>query len=555
MSEQNQRAEELFDKLSKDKKKRRRRILRTVLMIIGILAVILILAVVNLRRRVEERFASAAAEVETYNVTTGTIHTVVAGSGSLAAVDLEQITLPAGVEITEVTAEAGDMVAKGDLLATVDMATVMTTLSSLQEQLDDLDDEINDAKGDTISATISAGIAGRVKRIFAEPGMDVGACMAKNGALALISLDGHMAVELETDKLSKGDTVTVLREDGVTAISGTVDSCLGGTAVILVTDNGPRMDEEVTIIAADGTELGMGTLYIHSPLSVTGYAGTIKKVSVAENASVNARTTVVTLKDTNFSANYDTLLRDRTELEEELLQLLTVYRDGAVLAQMDGMVSSVEYISEEEYTQDENGNTNLLNLYPNISMSVTISIDEMDILSLKEGQKADVVVSSVSEETVYSGTVTEISKVADTSSGVTLYAAEVTLDRAEGMLPGMTADVDVKIEGVENAILIPVDALRQTSATHYVYTTYDEELRQYGGMVEVTIGMQNDNYVEILSGLNVGDTVCYVKSQNNFFGFMNMPNMGSSNRNGGGRPSGGFNRNGGGMPSGAPNRR
>ena len=100
--------------------------------------------------------------------------------------------------------------------------------------------------------------------------------------------------------------------------------------------------------------------------------------------------------------------------------------------------------------------TAVLTLYPDLAMSITISIDETDILALKEGQDAEVEVSSVGED-LFPGTVTAISKVADTSTGVTLYSAEVTLDKAPGMLSGMTASVDVKIEGVENAMIVPVE--------------------------------------------------------------------------------------------------
>lgn len=550
MSEQNQRAEELFDKLSKDKKKRKRKIIRTILIIIAVIAAVLVLLVMNLRRQVEERFASAAAEVEAYEVTTGTINTVVSGSGVLTEVDQEALTVPAGVEITEVLADAGDTVAKGDLLATVDMATVMTALSDLQEQMDDLDDDINDAKGEEASSYIKAGISGRVKRLFAEVGSDVSACMAENGALAMLSLDGYMAADLETEALTKGDAVRVLRADG-TEISGTVESAAGGKATVLVTDNGPQYDEEITVIAEDGSEIASGKLYIHNPLAVTGYAGTISTVNTQENASVSSWTSLFSLKNTSFSANYDSLLRDRSDLEETLLELLTIYRDGAVLAPMDSMVSSVEY--DEDVGSTAGVETALLTLYPNVSMSVTISIDETDILALEEGQEAEVEVSSVSEE-LFTGTVTEISKVADTSSGVTQYSAEVTLDKADGMLPGMTASVDVKIEGVENAMIIPVDALHQTSTIYYVYTSYDEETQQYGGMTEVTIGMQNDNYVEIQSGLNVGDTVYYTESEDPFaafFGAMGgMGNMGGMSAMPSGAMGGGRGNMGGGMSGG-----
>ena len=162
-----------------------------------------------------------------------------------------------------------------------------------------------------------------------------------------------------------------------------------------------------------------------------------------------------------------------------------------------------------------------MTLYPDLKMSITIGIDETDILALEEGQEAEITVESVGEE-VYPGSVIEINKVADTSTGVTQYSAEVLLDKAAGMLPGMTADVDIKIEGSENALIIPVEALHQTSTGAFVYTTFDEETQQYGGKVDVVAGMQNDNYAEILSGLQEGDTVYYTKQENIFAYFASM---------------------------------
>ena len=178
-------------------------------------------------------------------------------------------------------------------------------------------------------------------------------------------------------------------------------------------------------------------------------------------------------------------------------------------------------------------------------MSVTISVDETDILSLKGGQEAEIEVSSVSED-IFTGSVTEISKVADTSTGVTQYSAEVTLDCEAGMLAGMTANVNVRIQGTENALIIPVDALHQNSAAYYVYTAYDTEAHRYDGRVEVTIGLQNDDYVESTSGLREGDTVYYTESQD--FSIMDMFAMAQGM--GGGMSSGGS--RGGQMPGGVP---
>ena len=566
MSEQNQHAEALFETLSKNKKMRRRKVIRTVLMIIGILAIILVATVIILTKKVEKRFAAAAAEVQTHVVTTGTIHTIVSGSGVLTEEDLEEISVPSGVEVNEVMVDAGDAVRKGDLLATVDMATVMTSLSSLQDQMNQLDKSINAAKGEEAGTQIAAGVSGRVKILYAQENMDVSLCMAEHGALAVLSLDGYMAMDLETDQLSKGDLVTVTRADGK-VYEGRASAQAGNTVTILVTDNGPQYGEEVTVSTRDGAELGKAKLYIHNPLGVTGYAGAVKTVAVKENAAVSAQSVLFNLKDTSFSANYDTLLRERADLEETLLELLTIYRDGALLAPMDGMISSVEFDNEDSASSSTAASSSaaasmaamygyttttttaattvsegtILTLYPDLQMTVTIGIDETDILALEEGQEAEIVVSSVGED-VYPGSVTEISKVADTSTGVTQYSAEVLLDKAPGMLPGMTADVDVKIKGNENALIIPVEALHQTSTGSFVYTTFDKETQQYGGRVDVVPGMQNDTYAEILSGLQEGDTVYYTKQENIFAYFANMMSGGMGP---GGMPPGGQNRRGG----------
>ena len=238
MSVEKDRAEELFQKLSQEKKNHRRKIIRTVVITLIVVAAVLVFGVLALRRSVEQRFADAAAQVQQYQAQTGTIHTIVAGSGVLAEVDVEEITVPAGVKVSKTHVEAGDTVSKGDLLATVDIATVMTALSDVQEQLKDLDDQISDAKSDKVSSFISAGVAGRVKRVFAETGMDVSACMARNGALAVVCVDGYLGADLETDALAAGEKVSVTRADG-TVIEGEVESAAGGKATILVTDNGP----------------------------------------------------------------------------------------------------------------------------------------------------------------------------------------------------------------------------------------------------------------------------------------------------------------------------
>ncbi len=531
----------------------RKKRIRKILIILVVVAVVLVAAILFTRQWVQNEFASTDAdEVLSAQVTTGSISTTVSGSGTLASVDVEDVTIPASVSLDEIYVESGDTVEEGQILAAVNASSVLSSLSDLQSQLDDLDDELSDASDDAVSSTVSAGVAGRVKAIYVASGDDVPSVMAEYGALMVLSLDGYMAVDLETDAYAVGDTLTVTTSSG-TEYTGTV-SAVTDVTTVLITDNGPLLDDTVT---ADGLS---GTLYIHQPLKVTGYAGTVSYISVSENSYVYSSSTLMTLTDTSYSANYDQLLVERAELEEIYQTLVMLYKDGAVYAPFAGTVDSVADIDEIS-SSAQNGSvtaeTTLLSLNPDISVSVTISVDETDIQSLELGQEVAVTIDSIGEDS-FTGTVTEIDKTATSSSGVTVYAATVTLDKTSQMLAGMSASVSITIEGVENALLVPEDAVHKTSATSYVSPTYAESTGEMGGMVEVTPGLSNGSDIEITEGLSEGDTVYYTESQSTSYSFSFGGGGGMSDMSGGGGMSdmsgGGMsdrgNNSGGGMSGG-----
>ncbi len=550
------------------KQMRKKRAIRVTLIVIIVLA-LLAGGVGLLRRRVtSELRAGNAEELQTATVTRGSITTVVSGSGNLTDEDVEALTLHGTVEIDETLVEAGDTVAEGDILATVNMSTVLSAMAQVQSQINDLDDEIGEASGDELDDSVTTTVAGRVMKLYAEKGDDVSTVLYENGALALLSLDGYLAVDIETAALAAGDEVTVTDSQGST-YEGIVDT-VGGKAEILISDKSAEVGDTVTVTDSEGTALGTGKLYIHEELKITGIAGTVKAVKVSEHEKVKADKTLFTLTDTSFSANYTTLLEERTELEEQLQQLVRVYQDGAVLAPLSGIISSLGDSDSSSSSQMSYGSFNmsgagtaatatveeqtLLSICPGTKMTVSISVDEGDILSLQEGQTASIAVDALGDEIV-SGTVTEIDTTATSSGGVTVYTVTVTFDKTEQMLSGMSADVAIVIEGVEDALLIPSEALTQTSATSYVYTTYDAETGELGGMVEVTTGLNNGSYVEITGGLRENDTVYYFENQEQGFGsfggmsgFGGMGGMDFGNMGGGGMPNFGGG-SGGGMPS------
>ncbi len=498
----------------------RRRKRKTIILLVVIVVVVLaavIIGVTRIRKRIAEQVsASSGSEVEAAEVITGSISTTVSGSGTLEDETVESLEVPDTLEILDYYVEEGDAVSEGELIATVTQASLLSAMSDAQNTIDELDEQLEDASDEAVSSTISAGVSGRVKKIYAEAGDDVVSVMYEEGALMLLSLDGYMAVDIPSDSLAQGDAVTVTTDDG-DEYSGTVEKNVSGTATILVTDNGPEYDATVTVTDEDGNSLGTGTLYIHSQMAVTGYAGTVYSISVSENGSVSSGSTLLTLTDTETSAGYDTLLKEREEAEDKLDILINIYKEGGICASADGVISTLNSdtsggSSMEQNGTSESGYTTVATISLNQYMVISISVDEADILSLSEGQAAQVTIDSIGEDT-YEGTVTAISTSASSSSGVTSYSAEVTIEKTDDMLSGMSASVVITIEGVDNALLIPVDALHQTSSTAYVYTEYNESTGEFSGMTEVTTGLSNSSYVEITDGLKEGDTVYYTAEE------------------------------------------
>lgn len=553
MPNNNEKDEILFQQLSKAKKRKRRRIILTVSAIVLVVLVAIAITVSTLRANVRERFGSNTADVKSYAANIGRISTVVSGTGTLDSVGSEQITVPDGVEITEVLIAAGDTVKAGDALATVDTTSVMTALASAQESLDSLDKQINSAKNDSVSAYMSAGVPGRVKKIFAQNGDNVVDCMTEHGALALLSVDGLMTVTVEADLEAQSDVIVTDAEGN--SYAGKVETAAGGKSTVTLTDDGPVYGAAVTVYQND-SPVGEGVLEIHNPLAITGYAGTVRSVSVKENQRVYKGSTLFSLTNTGYTANYDALLQTRSQTEQTMADLIALLRTGTVEAPFDGTILSVDYSEDGTSTSASaassassaaalmsayTGGTSVsasasaasknavATMAPDEQVCVNVGIDETNILSLALGQQAEITISSIADDPFH-GEVTEITKVGTSYSGVTSYSAVVTLDKDPKMLTGMTATVDIQIQGVDDVVLIPVDALHQTRDISYVYTSYNEETKEYGGMVEVVSGASNSSFVEIVSGLNPGDTVYY--TERNTFNFFNMMNgnMGGMNR-------------------------
>ena len=514
--------------------------IKKLLIILALVAAVLTALVLVLRNRVKQQFGrEEEQQVLSASVTTGSISSSVYGSGLLADEDVEQLDIPGGVDVEKLYVSRGEKVAKGQLLASVEQNSVVTAMAAVSQEIASLDESIASAMDQTTDTLISSSVSGRVKKIYAQYGDDVASVMLDQGALMLLSLDGYMAVDLETDRLSPGDSLTVTDSSG-RSYTGTVEKVLDTTATVLITDKDPQYGDTVQLTDAGGESLGSGTLYIHDPMKVMGYTGTVSSVYTSENAQIYSGSSLLGLSDAQDSASYAGLLKQRGELEDTLAELLRIYQQGGICAPFSGTVKEISVTELEDKTETEETTQEYFTLSPDQTMSLQLSVDETQILSLSPGQKASVTVDAIDGQT-FQGSVTQIDKVGTSTSGVTSYTAQISVDKQSTMLSGMSASAVISIDSVENALLIPSDALQKTASTYYVYTSYDEATQTLGGMVEVTVGVTNSQYAEISSGLSEGDTVYYMDSSQNSSGFMPGGDFG------GGMPSGDF---GGGMPSG-----
>ena len=548
-----------------------------IVVIVGVLVTAAAAGVIYLRKYVSTKFADNSTEYTSAKASVMDLSTRVSGTGSLSDTDIEEYEMPENVEIDEVVVEVGDKVTEGQTIAKINTNSVLAAMYEIQHKMDEIDDQLQKASEQKAATTIKSTVKGRVKAIYVTKGSNVINTMTEKNALMVLSLDGYMKVEIDAGDLTAGKKVTVAVNGK--NYTGTVKSVAEGKAKILITDNGTAMGADATVTSTDGKKTyGTGKLEVNSPLSIVSYAGKVTSINVKVNQSIKKGKVLMKLNSTSYTANYDKLIKERADLAEDLADLLKIYNDGAILARMSGTIKTVPSTEESEATSSSSttssnsgysgyyGNygssssssttsttekSNSFTICPDKKMTITVSVDETDILSISKGQSADVTIDSL--EKTFTGTITDIDKSGTTSDGTVGYTAEITIDKVDGMLSGMSASVLIAVTEYKNSVVIPVEALNNTGSSFFVYTTYDEETKQLGGMVEVKIGIQNDSYAQVTEGLQEGDEVWYKKPEENpFERYMNRSNGNNRSGSGNNRPQGNWNGGSGNRPQGGP---
>ena len=141
-------------------------------------------------------------------------------------------------------------------------------------------------------------------------------------------------------------------------------------------------------------------------------------------------------------------------------------------------------------------------------MTLSFTVDELDITKVFVGQKLTVTVAAIAGER-FDGTISSISNLGENSGGNSKFTVEATLPVSGEMLPGMTAYAFITLDTAANALCIPVAALELIDGEVSVYTAYNEKKECLENPVVVKTGVADADYVQILDGLSEGSIVYY----------------------------------------------
>ena len=487
----------------------------------------------------------------------------ITGSGTLEAADSYSVTTLIEGSILTADFEEGDEVEEGTILYTIDSSDASNSLEQAEISLNQAQRSYNNQLESQEDLTITAPVSGQVYSIDVEVGDDV----AAGETVATIRDSQTMSLEVsfpadDASSFYVGQSATVTLDSTFETLTGTIskisgtDTVLTGNVIVrsvtIDVSNPGGLSTSQTASAAVGsvTSTSSGTFAYKEEETVTAkVSGEVSAIRVSEGIQVSSGQTLIVLTsddlEDSLQSAQDSLRNAEISYENQTEQL----DDYTITSPIKGTIVDKNYNAGET----TEANQVLCTIYDLSYLTMTLNVDELDISNIQVGQSVSIVADAV-EDTTYTGTVTKVS-VAGTSTGsATTYPVTIRIDETDGLLPGMSVDATIELASAENVLAIPSAALNRGDT---VLVTADSPSAANGTLVEstaedgedyysveVTTGVSGDDYIEIVSGLQEGDTVAYIPTSSSS-SEMGMMIGGMPGGMGGGMPSGGGGMGGG----------
>lgn len=506
--------------------------------------------------------AASATSYTTAEVTRMDVSSSITGSGTLEAADSYSVTTLIEGSILTADFEEGDEVEEGTILYTIDSSDASNSLEQAEISLNQAQRSYNNQLESQEDLTITAPVAGQVYSIDVEVGDDVTA--GETVATIRDSQTMSLEVSFPADDASSfyvGQSATVTLDSTFETLTGTIskisgtDTVLTGNVIVrtvtIDVSNPGGLSTEQTASAAVGTatSTASGTFTYKEEETVTAeVSGEVSSIRVSEGDQVSSGQTLIVLTSDDLDDSLQSASESLRNAEISLENQYENLDDYTITSPIKGTIVDKNYNAGET----TEANQVLCTIYDLSYLTMTLSVDELDIASIEVGQSVSIVADAV-EDTTYTGTVTKVS-VAGTSSGsATTYPVTIRIDETDGLLPGMSVDATIELASAEDVLAIPSAALNRgdtvlvtadspSAANGTLVESTTEDGEDYYS-VEVTTGVSGDDYIEIVSGLQEGDTVAYIptSSSSSEMGMMG----GMPGGMGGGMPGGGGGMGGG----------
>ncbi|MCD8373843.1 MAG: efflux RND transporter periplasmic adaptor subunit [Oscillospiraceae bacterium] len=526
--------------------------------IILVIVVIIIAAAVGfflMRSGGETEAATAYTEstVEYRDITSE-----ITGSGTLEAANSYTVTTLVEGEILTADFEEGDEVEEDQLLYTIDSSDTESSIERAEISLSQAQRNYSDAVENVSDLNVKSTISGQVVELFVDVGDDVnnGQTIATVRDTSVMTLKVNFPAD-DCESFYVGQSATVTLDSTFETLSGTVTKISGVDTVL----SGNRIVHTVTIEvynpggisttqSATATINGVGssdsgTFEYGDEATITAkVSGTVSSIVADEGDSVSSGGTIIVMTSSDLSEQVTSASESVRTAQLSLDSANDTLDNYSFTAPISGTIIDKNYEAGENV---ESGDT-LCVIYDLSYLTMTLSVDELDVSSIAVGQSVEITADAV-EGVTYSGVVTKVSVAGTASGGVTTYPVTIRIDETDGLLPGMTVDATITLESAENVLAVPASALQRGNT---VLLTADSPSAAGGTAnesgyvtVEVTTGVSSDDYIEITSGLQEGDVVVYIPtsdSSSNMFGMMGGMDMGGMDMggmSGGGMPGGG----------------
>ena len=444
------------------------------------------------------------------------------GTGTLNPANTYNVkSLVAGKVLTS-TIEEGDIVEEGTVLYTVDASDATTkaeqasiTLQQAQRSYDKTVDR----------QYVRAEVAGVVATLKVAKGDEV----TSGQEVAVIRDSSKMVLHLEfpaadAAAFSVGQSAEVTLDGTfetltgtVTAVNGTDTLSTGNLLTRTVTITVRNAGGLTTAQAATATINGVSCIaakcfeYQAERTLTTLAAGTVTAINVQEGGVVNKDDIVLQISGEDLTEAIQSAAETLRSAELNMDNLQEAMNNYTVTSPISGTIIEKNAKAGDALT----AGADLCTIYDLSYLVMVINVDELQVSDVSVGQSVQVTADAVPDKT-YTGTVTRVSMKGSSNGGTTTYPVKVRIDETEGLRPGMNANAEIVIAEAGNALAVPNAAIVRGG---YVLVTKDSpsaanadpDMTAPEGYVyvPVKIGVSDDNYTQIISGVTGNDTVAY----------------------------------------------